>query len=835
MANTNQPLGTKSAHPLKPNNIFTLLIIAALLILSVPWLQDSFAPTVDPLDSSWQWMLGYGVQHHMQWGPSIIFTYGPLGFLAAHPYFFSDHTLWVLCAIIAALTWVAFGLIYSSTWFAFHWNRQSHISKLIPICLAWLVGASLINVSTQSTFIAILLLVYAIQHGASKFAISSTILSGALLAFGSLIKSTELIVTLFVIIVYPVLWLYVYRSHKIIIAFLCMSSFFVFFTLFYLGSGQHIASLTQYIMGTFEIAGGYTSAMSTHGESLQTLAALLILLLFVVTGIRLVAQGNRLVVAQLFLFGVLLFMAWKEGFTRHDPGFGDGHAMSFYGIALLVSAVMIPILTNSTASNGAASISGAYLIALIFALPGLSIFTVNEIANYQALYNLMTKPSARKVLQKSQDKSIRNQFHLRRAALELVQGYSVNIVPWNLMMAQGYHMDLLPSPIFQTYSVYTSYLDHVNADQIWRRRGAQRIIYSFQSIDGRYPAFDEPATFRAMLTCYHTTYAGLRYTVMDRRQCVEPKLLRIGVSTRQRFGAWINVPSNADYMDIDVHKTVFGHLTDIFYKPNQVHVTFRLADGAIMGPYRFIYSAGGDGLFVKYFINDQVDANRLFSDNATGLKKISAMRLTTVRRSLDYGDKFKATFLDTKPRRVWQIRRLLSVALTPPGLLASSIVHNSQYRKAWDELSSIYFTRPDLQKAFPVRSVNFYTELLHWAAFTTPSSDQAYSSLRPFLTVYRAMLDRVRVSNVALTPPTLLTALINRNSSYGQAWDALSSVYLARPDLQKAFPLNSLASYSGLLRWASVGVPSSDPAFSHLRLFRADYKAMLVDVNKHGA
>lgn len=808
-----------------------MLAFVSSLIWTVPWLQDSFSPTTDPLDASWQWILGYGIQHHMQWGKSLIFTYGPLGFLAAHPYFFSYHALWALCAMTAILTWVGFGLIYFSASLAISGDHPSYARKLVIIVFAWLIGGSLIDISMQSAFIAILLLAYALQRRDSGRAAILTALSGALFAFGSLIKSTSLIITLFVLLIYPLLWLYVHRSRKAVSAFLGILSFLIFAMLFYVGSGQHIANLTRYVVGAFEIANGYTSAMSTHGENLQTLAALFILLLFAVTTLRLIAQGNRLVVAQLVLFGVMLFMAWKEGLTRHDPGFGPGHAMVFYGTALLVAGVMIPILDNGARNDGATSIAGAYLAALIFALPGTSLFAVDEIANYHTFYNLMTNKRARAVFQHSQNTAIRNQFHLHRAALEAVRGSSVNIVPWDLMMAQGYHMELLPSPIFQAYSAYTPYLDHVNADQIWKTMGAQKIIYSFQSIDGRYPVFDEPATFRAMLTCYHTVYSGLRYSVLDRNECARPRLLRIGATKTPRFGAWVKIPSHVSYVDIDIHTSLFGRVADIIYKPRQMYITFRLADGSVRGPYRFIYPVGGDGLFVKYFIHDQAEAGRLFAGDATGLKRISAIRLTTSKESWEYGTQFMITVFQTNRHRIWKTGEWSDVALTLPSPLVPYVEHNTQYRRAWGELSDIYFARPDLQKAFPENGRQFYVALLRWATFTTPSSDDAYQALHPFQRTYRSMLGMIRMSASTLTPPILLVTLVDHDGHDKKAWDKLSKIYFSRPDLQKAFPLNNLASYAGFLRWASVGIPSSDPAFLQLQPFRAAYKAMLVHVN----
>ncbi len=723
-----------------PAYVLSLFIIGISLAMTMPLLLGSFAPTGDTLDTSWAWMLGYGVQHSMPWGKSLIFTYGPLGFLA-NTYFYSDHSLWMLSAITRALTWLGFGFFYAISASQPRGIKSAPTINMVLGLIAWIIGAALVDVATQATLIALLLLAYSLKHAESKSPLSTLVLAGALLAFGALIKSTALIVAPFVLFAYPALYLYVGNSRRIFPAsFIPLLSFLVFLFALYTASGQQLSNLLAYIRGTLAIAGGYTPAMSTHGERAETISALIVLVLFLVTGVRYLANRNRLAVAQLLLFGLLLFWAWKEGFTRHDPGFGGGHAMVFYGVTLLVSGVMLPIFGSSPNRTGYASVVLAYAIALIFAVRGMGVLNINELPNYKRFVDLMTSRAARESLRDSQNRALKAQFHLAPTALRATSGATVNVIPWDLMMAQGYGLNLLPSPVIQAYSVYTPYLDHVNANQIWNGSAAQRIVYSFESIDGRYPVFDEPATFRAIQTCYHTTYAGWRYSVLDRTQCIKPNLLPIKTISERPFGSWVGVPTSADYMDIHVRTTIFGRLANVFYKTNQVHVLFRLANGSVVGPYRFIYPVGGDGLFVKYFISDQEDANKVFASDAAGLQRIAAVKLTTARHSLDYADQFESTFFYTNPPRAWTIRRLPQPVLHIPALLIAQMARSNKYRKAWHALSGIYFTRPDLNKAFPMGSADFYPNLLHWAAFATASSDSDYSILQPWQADYKAML-----------------------------------------------------------------------------------------------
>jgi hypothetical protein len=68
---------------------------------------------------------------------------------------------------------------------------------------------------------------------------------------------------------------------------------------------------------------------------------------------------------------------------------------------------------------------------------------------------------------------------------------------------------------------------------------------------------------------------------------------------------------------------------------------------------------------------------------------------------------------------------------------------------------------------------------------------------------------------------------IESNAEYSKAWNELFWIYLVRPDLQKAFPLNGGASYIPLLEWAATTTPSTDQAALQLKPFQPAYKSML--------
>jgi hypothetical protein len=623
-------------------------VLALMLAVTMPRLLRSFCPTSDPLDASWAWMLGYALQHHLQWGKSLVFTYGPLGFLT-HSYFYPGHALWRLAATVRLASWFAFGLGFACILRRLASDDVPFPRTTVPVAIGWTIGATFLHLSAQSAILGVLLLVLAMTEEDSAAITVELILSGALLAVGALIKSTALIVSLFALLVYPALWTRAgRRAHGLHTALIPPISFLVSFCALWSLTSQSFDDLPAYFRGTWAIASGYTPAMSVTGLGTQTAWALLILSLFAGVLVALHASRRKVQTAQCLLLGGVAFWAWKEGFTLQDWGY-VGHPMTFYGTALLIASAGTALLSKESSRYLTTCVYSAYAIALLCSIrgyPTLSLSYKNVLGNYGHYLALISSRSRRMAERSGQTLAIRRQFQLPNGALNAVGNAAVNVVPWSLMMAQGYRMRLVASPIIQSYSAYTPYLDRMNALQIWHGSGAEKIIYSYDSFGDRYPLFDEPATLRAILTCYRTEYAGGVYAVLGHIPCARSAMRAAGNPADGAFGRWIAVPRTVSYAGITVHTTLAGHIANILYKPDYVRVSFRLADGSVKGPYRLVYPVATDGLFVRYFIGSQSEAALLFSGNTSSLRRIAAIKIGTDRPSVDYTMHFEVQFFD---------------------------------------------------------------------------------------------------------------------------------------------------------------------------------------------
>lgn len=627
-----------------------ILVFIIFLMVTVPRLTIPFAPTTDTLDLSWSWMLGYGIQQNLQWGKNILFTYGPLGFLNG-PYLYPDYLLWKTAALVRLLSWIFFGVLFAICLFRLSGNKIRFLVFFWPAAVAWIVGAGkdiFNDISTQSTLIALLMLIVVLGEENKSIKVGFLSISGTLLALGTLIKSTSLVVSVFSILLFSILEATKKinvrtsnRYHPIIL----ISSYLISFIILWHILGQSFFCIPAYLRGTWAIIIGYTPAMETYGAWQQLFAALVIMTAFFSVAVGFMVRKKWTSFRQTFLLTAVTAWAWKEGFTRHDPGF-VGHADIFFGVALIVASIGLILSSKDMGKFALGFLALAYCIAFLFSPLSNAVYSAKE--NYREFYRLISSKTAWNLAQKQQKIALRNQFLLPHALLNSVKRASVSILPWSVMLAEGYGMKLVASPVFQSYSAYTPYLDKLNARQIWKDNGADKIIYSYEAIDGRYPAFDEPATFRAILSCYWTQYAGKSYSVFTHTACMRQKTISIGKKGRARFGKWVGVPPGASYARLNIHTTTMGHIISTIYKPDLVYISFRLGNGDVEGPYRFIYNDGNDGLYVKFFLASQEAVNQLFARNTRTLLKIVGIKLTTNINSFDFSKNYSVSFFKTQ-------------------------------------------------------------------------------------------------------------------------------------------------------------------------------------------
>jgi len=396
---------------------------------------------------------------------------------------------------LAILTKLTLGIYIAGTFYLFLFsgfylaykkqklkNLSKYIQSLFNFTLIAISVASIFLYSGQSITVLTKLLVNFIISGIVAFVIDK------------ILSKTRL--TTFLKKLLPYLVFYLFYTTLLIQSF----------------SSNNFPSLSEYILNSWQISSGYSSAMSLTGSKrafislirdinvlLATLCcAVIINLLF-----RLCNSGSTsLSTALLFP----LFLGFKHGFVRQDF-----HVVLFCIIVLLIISLYFIKIDNNPVKNK----PKLYIIYLILLLSCIAISTLR---NYQfsklnpakvanninivvlLLDNNKFQAEVQRITSENLVK-LNNRLKLPDSVLEKVQGKTIDIIPWEFSLIPGNQLNWKPRPIIQSYSAYTEKLDELNYQSL-SQSPRDYLIYHFQSIDRRHPFFDEPKAFSYVVCNY---------------------------------------------------------------------------------------------------------------------------------------------------------------------------------------------------------------------------------------------------------------------------------------------------------------------------------------------
>ena len=256
--------------------------------------------------------------------------------------------------------------------------------------------------------------------------------------------------------------------------------------------------LLDYLRGALEISYGYSSAMSLVGPQTELLVGISeFVLIFAL--LTLVAKESSVGYALAFAF--ILWMNFKHGFIRQD-----GHVLRFLTNTPLLVSLCIPKLRTFRAVKFSVLIHIYVLsIMVIYGLTsqpfGNKLFPqgtqqIEVLAPAQVAANASTLINLSKLKDSLNQKSYANlsTVKLPDSVINVVKDQEIDIIPSEISLVAANKLNWKPRPIFQSYGAYTPFLDNLNRENL-SKNPREYILYKFDSIDGRYPLFDEPETF----------------------------------------------------------------------------------------------------------------------------------------------------------------------------------------------------------------------------------------------------------------------------------------------------------------------------------------------------
>ena len=525
------------------------------------------------LDSSWRQALAYFLHQGLPFGESIIFTYGPLGFLMGNTYsglFWEGYIIWqVAFSVIAAAI-----IVYLA-------RPLEGVSRFcyFAFCALWGVGyADALHMIIIAFCGWIMIQRLATERSPWPVPI------GLLLALLGVIKFTNLLFAGFVVLMVTA---YALSARKRSAGIKLLASFSLGFLAIWLACGQSPWQWLAYALNSLEISSGYQAVMGLPTPEKQLGTALLIFAgLAGYVAWHLITQKDRIrAAANLLILAAFLFLNWKHGFVR-----SDGHMLGFFYCAL-VPAVAFPAMLGETSHRS--WIARILLIVVgVLALAGMrNTFTSTldyapNITNEKLQRNIqagLNWTAARQDIENAVD-VWRKEAQLPKAQ-QLIGDSRVDVLGFEQAIALFNDFNYTPRPVFQSYSAYTPKLAELNRQFITSADAPEFLLLKLQTIDERPLLANDSRLMMLFPHLYEFKLLEKDFHVFQRREAspdpqdLLPRLVR---TTEAAIGEEIMVSDLANehlWLTVDLPLSLTGRLLKFLYKPAKVYLVVTDQDG----------------------------------------------------------------------------------------------------------------------------------------------------------------------------------------------------------------------------------------------------------------
>jgi hypothetical protein len=589
-----------------------VLLLTAVLI----FIPLHFGMPINGLDPSWQFAMEEAVARHMAIGTDLAFTFGPYASVFTHLYHPLTYSLmlttllciavafWVTTVILAKPGRAPWILLLYGALLAFPYFR----TQPLLLCYPLLAVLAIHELSHNDGF-----------SNGLRLVIAAIVL--APLGMLALVKGSLLLVS--VAMMGPCLLLLL-RQKKYALFAVCCAVPIVVAILAWVAAGQPLQSMPAYLWNTATIASGYTEAMSTPGNASEIIVYLGVALL----QLAIIMRAKQVSVESRALFGLccflLLLMAFKGGFVRHD-----GHAL-LAAHSLLLTALALTMIGRFAGQPVVllASIAAWAFITSHYQRPKLTTMAASVRSTFAAGNAVLLHPAQTRVtLDKNFDAAIA--AIKKKADFPVLEG-TTDIYSFfqSYLIASG--NEWKPRPVFQSYAAYAAPLALKNRDYLLSSQAPDNIIFNLQTIDNRLPMLDDGASWPVLLNRYEPTQIKNGYLYL-RKAASNPESedLRQISDGVYKTGEKVSVPDahGPVFAEIAVKPTLLGRLVSIFFKPPQLAIELNFADG-LNHRYRFVAGMGRSGFVISPLVQSTLDFALLYANPSLAKKRVASFTIT---------------------------------------------------------------------------------------------------------------------------------------------------------------------------------------------------------------
>jgi len=640
--------------------VITYVVLALFMLLYLMPVNPGMPSS--GLDPSWSNVINYAFINDMSFGKDLVFTYGPLGSFRFPGYVYAESSYYT--AIVLS---VFIALIVATSLFMIT-RKINLLGKTLGIIA---IFTGLINDGLFFWYlIPILFVIITFEKDNEKIYKTLSFLLLAVLSFSVLIKFSHFPTAILSVLFVDGYFYYKFKQKIPLYTLL----FFAFMIVFYTLSGQNIFDFYDYFVGSFNTLSGYSEAMNIFGPSSMIYIFLALFIGMYILLLKVFYDNRSL---KLFLVSLtaslVLFMAFKQGFVRHD-----GHAITaFAGMAFVFGLFYLyyyeyfknniyKFIANSLLILSiifSFTIVGFYKINTILApyiidkinsgLPTNEVFKsinrdkfvlVSQMTNFHDFYYKIKDFhkifDSNRIVELNQE--YKNSMNNIKEKIDLsgISG-TVDIYPWDQSYIIANELKYQPRPLFQSYSVYTPKLIENNIEFLRSEKAPDNILFQIKEIDERLPSTMEGASWIEILKRYETV--GLKNNFLHMKKRITPRVINFKntQTINSKFNEIVNTPYDNAFVKIKFKKSLFGSIINTLFKSPILWIKLEFSDGSTIQK-RIIPQISSSGFILTPYIDNIYDFHMYEIGKDSG-KRVESFKIIN-EQDCCYNENFDVTF-----------------------------------------------------------------------------------------------------------------------------------------------------------------------------------------------
>ena len=605
--------------------------VAILAVLVLLCLSRGFEinPIRRGLDPSYVYALNHATAHHFAWGRDFVSTYGPYGF------YISTLDIGDLPARKLALALLlAVGAGVAATLLV--WRETGLPLGLRIISLGLLLYALAIQtLEYQVIGLLVLLLLFAVREESTKGLIAFGS-AGLLAGFCMLIKFSLGFGALFTVAIGGL------TSGRLRLALSRAGVALVGAAAGLLGGWQLYqgspSGLTAFLASGWDMAGGYSSAMSIAPEEWELgVGAFLVWTVLLVAWVA--SWRARRPLVSLAVLAMPLFVAWKHSIVRQDV-----HVKILVLFGLFAMAILLldaAVLQRWRRAVPVVALLAALLTTSWYSLPAGTLEWVRKAPRgscpVNTLADSLLQPlrlcGLRRIAEWTDPVAMRSrleaetQAELRADLLPAsirsrIGSAAVDVYPWEIAYVPANGLVWANRPMPASFNAYTADLDRLDAAFFASdRRPPYLLSHSapsagapLWSIDERYLLWDEPRTLLAILDRYDLVEAAPGLFLLQSRS--RPRFAGRGPIRQDVVGwnTWLDAPATAGVLlaHASIKPRAVARAVRTLFRESPVFVSLRFSSGEV-ARFRIVPESAAAGFWVSPFAYAAGDLPRLLA------------------------------------------------------------------------------------------------------------------------------------------------------------------------------------------------------------------------------